>query len=229
MNTFKRNIDIIEKERLNVRVSEVRKSLDSSLNWVVIFILTGIIIASAIHIYYFDKSNWSLISKFSICAAPIGIWSVIEQYFEQKKNGNKQLKNLTEIQNENQITVVSIELNRIAKLEEYEDEGDLYLIETKDKKCIYLWDVEYMLVDDKEFPSDQIEMYVDDTFIVGIDKKVKCSGNKLTPIIINAESKLSFFEKVGFPENLQLEEKSFDKIMEEIVSITNKKQKPNNS
>ena len=216
MTTIKRNIDSVEKEKLNTRISEITKSLNIRLNWITISILIGITIASAFHIYYFDYSNWSLTSKFSVCLAPIGIWVVIEQYFKQKKNGNKELKSLTEIRNEGQISVVSIELKRIAKLEEYEDEGDLYLIETKDKKCIYLWDAEYLLIDDKEFPSTQIEVYVDDTFKFGIDKKVKCSGNKLTPSIVNGKDKWSFFGKVGFPGELQVEEKPFDKIIEEI-------------
>ena len=216
MNTIKRNIDIKEKEKLNTRISEIKESLNIRFNWIVVFVLIGITIASMVHIIYFDKSNWSLISKFSVCVAPIGIWVVIERYFKQKKNGNKELKSLTDIQNEGQISVVTFELNRIAKLEEYEDEGDLYLIETKDKKCTYLWDAEYLLINDKEFPSDQFEVYVDDTFKFGIDKKVKCLGNKLTPTIINGENKWAFFGKVGFPGDLQIEEKPFDQIIEEI-------------
>ena len=119
MTTIKRNIDSVEKEKLNTRISEITKSLNIRINWITISILIGITIASAFHIYYFDYSNWSLISKFSVCLAPIGIWVIIEQYFKQKKNGNKELKSLTEIRNEGQISVVSIELNRIAKLEEY--------------------------------------------------------------------------------------------------------------
>lgn len=152
--------------------------------------------------------------------APIGIWVVIEQYMKQKKNGNKQLQSLTKIKNGNQISVVPIELNRIVKLEEYEDEGDLYLIETKDKKCIYLWDAEYLLIDDKEFPSEQIEVYVDDTFKFGINKKVKCLGNKLIPTIVKGKDKWSFYGKVSFPRDLQIEEKPFDKIIEELKTKT---------
>lgn len=216
MNTITRNIDSIEREFLDKRISEIKESLNIRLSWTAIFILVGITAASAIHIYYFEKSNWSLISKLFVCVAPIGVWVVVEQYLKQKKNGSKELQSLTEIQNKNQISVVPLELNRIAKLEEYEDEGDLYLIETKDKKCVYLWDAEYLLIDDKEFPSDQVEVYVDDTFKFGIDKKVKCSGNKLTPTIVNRENKWSFFEMVGFPGDLQVEEKSFDEIIEEI-------------
>lgn len=216
MNTIKRNINSIEKDKLNARISEIRESLNIRLNWTAIIVLIGITVLSAVHIYYFDKSNWSLISKFSVCAAPIGIWVVIEHYFKQKKNGNKELRSLTEIQNDGKVSVVPLELNRVAKLEEYEDEGDLYLIETKDKECIYLWDAEYLLVDDKEFPSEQVEVYIDDIFKFGIDKKVRCSGNKLTPIIVSGENKWSFYGKVGFPGDLHAEEKSFDKIIEEI-------------
>ena len=216
MNTIKRNINSVEKEKLRRRISEIKDSLNIRLSWTAIFILMGITVASAIHIYYFDKSNWSLISKFSVCMAPIGIWVVVEQYFKQKRNGNKELLSLSKIQNENQISVVPIELDRIAKLEEHEDEGDLYLIETKDKKCLYLWDVEYLLIDDDEFPSEQVEVYVDDTFKFGINRKVKCSGNKLTPTVINGETKWSFYGKVGFPGDLQVEEKPFDRIIEEI-------------
>jgi hypothetical protein len=220
MNAINRNIDSIEREKLDKRISEIRESLNIRLNWTAIFILLGITAASAIHIYYFDKSNWSLISKISVCVAPIGIWVVVEQYFRQKKNENKELQSLTEIRNENQILVISVELDRIAKFEEYEDEGDLYLVETKDKESIYLWDAEYLLFDDNEFPSEQVEVYVDDTFKFGIDKKVKCSGNKLTPIIVSGESKWTFFKRVGFPGDLQTEEKPFDKIIEEIKQLS---------
>ena len=94
MNTIKRNINSIEKEKLNARISEIRESLNIRLNLAVIIVLIGITVLSAVHIYYFDKSNWSLISKFSVCAAPIGIWVVIEHYFKQKKNGNKELMSL---------------------------------------------------------------------------------------------------------------------------------------
>ncbi|NOU61989.1 hypothetical protein [Marinifilum caeruleilacunae] len=121
-----------------------------------------------------------------------------------------------EIQNKGQISVFPIDLNKIARLEEYEDEGDLYLIETKDKKCIYLWDNEYYLIDDKDFPSDKLEVYIENAFKYGIGKKVNCLGNKVTPIIVKGDYKWSYFGKLGFPDDLQIEDKQFDAIIEEI-------------
>jgi hypothetical protein len=141
---------------------------------------------------------------------------LVEQYFKRKKNGNRELESLVEIEVSGQVSVFPIDLNKIAKLEEYEDEGDLYLIETKDKKCIYLWDNEFYLADDKNFPSDRMEVYVEDAFKYGIGRKVKCIGNKMAPIIIKGDYKWSYFGKVGLPEDLQVEDKPFDAIIEEI-------------
>ncbi|WP_171597250.1 hypothetical protein [Marinifilum caeruleilacunae] len=87
---MRRKINLKESEQLNNRISEIKNSLGIKLNWFLIIVLIGITIASAFHIYFFDKSNWSLISKFLVCAAPIGLWVLVEQYFKRKKSGNKE-------------------------------------------------------------------------------------------------------------------------------------------
>lgn len=214
MNTIRRNINPVERKKLEKGILNIEESLGTRINGLVVFILTGITIASAVHIYYFDKSHWSLISKLSVCVAPIGIWVLIEQYFKQKKIWREELKSLFEIRTQSHISVFPIDLNRIAKLKG--DEDDLYLIETKDKKCVYLWDDEYLLLEDKDFPSEQMEVYVDDTFKYVLNKKVKCFGSKVLPILVEAKKQEPFYEKMGFPEDLQIETRTFDSIIEAI-------------
>lgn len=216
MKTIKRNINQNEKAKLDTRVLEIQTRLGVGLNFKVVLFLFGISIASGFHIFYYDDSNWSLLSKLLIVTTPIGIWVVIQEYFKQKKNSNKELNSLVELQESGQISVMSININRIAKLQEHEDEGDLYLIENKENKCIYLWGAAFLPMGDKEFPSEQIEVYVDELVMSAINKRVNSNGKKLNPILVSTECKWAHYSKVGFPEELQLLGQTFDDILLEI-------------
>ena len=219
MKNIKRPLDETEKTALGQRIAALRSSLKVRLNWKAVLILAAIGLASGMHIRYYDASNWSIISKFLMCIVPVGFWIVIEDYFKQKKNGSVELLALAKISKSGQISVLPLRINRIAKLEEHGDEGDLYLIENESGKCLWLWDAEYLLVEEASFPAEQTEVYPDETFRNSMGKKVKCSGEKLTPVVVDGAKKWAYFGKVGFPGDLQWEKKGFDEVIRAISDI----------
>lgn len=221
MKNIKRLLNNTEKAALDQRMAALRSSLQIRLNWKALLILIAIGLASGVHIRYYDASNWSIISKFLICIVPVGFWIVIEDYFKQKKNGSAELFALAKISKSGQISVLPLRINRIAKLEEHEDEGDLYLIENESGKCLWLWDAECLLVEDASFPGAQIEIYLDEPFRNVMGKKVKCSGEKRTPVVVDGSKKWAYFGKVGFPGDLQLEKMGFDEVIRAISDIGN--------
>ena len=179
-----------------------------------------ITILSGIHIFYFDDSDWSLISKCLVCFAPIGIWVEIEFYFKHLKIENTEYTCLTSTLEKEEIEIVAINVQRIIKLEEYKDEADLYLIEQKDNSCVYLWDAEYLIQNSSDFPSEFIEIYQDIAVKFALDKKVTCYGNKLKMGTISGKCKWMYFGKHGFPGDLGKEDKNFEEVLDELKGIS---------
>lgn len=212
MKAKNRPLDSSESSNLSESIRQLEKNAPK-INWTAILVFSLLTILSAIHIYYYDKSNWSLISKCMVCFCPIIIWIIIENKY---KGRTKTLNELKEIENRKIINVVEINARRVIEFSEGEDEGTLYLIEQEDGQCVYLWDYEYLISEDKSFPCDRFDVYTDNEFKYAIKEKVKCMGERIEPIKISGKDKWDYFDAKGFPNDLEIEKKAFDEVMNEI-------------
>ncbi|MNY00084.1 hypothetical protein D3C86_1325660 [compost metagenome] len=108
MQITRRSLNRIESNKLSQYINQFEKANNLKLNWKVIFILLILICLFATHIYYYDKSNWSLISKFLISICPIIIWIMVENKFKGKKEKAKTLNRLKDIKAKNSIEIIDL-------------------------------------------------------------------------------------------------------------------------
>ena len=212
MTTQNRQLNIKEKETLEEEIRSLSNEFNKSLNWTFIVTLAVITILCAFHIYHYDKSNWSLISKTLVCVCPIGIWVIVENKFKGRRKTMAYINELKSINATSTIQVLSIDIKRVIKFQEKDDEGTLYLIETGNSDCIYLWDNQWLISEDLNFPKEHLEVYMNDNFINAMSSKVNCYGRQIEPITISGKQKWSYFED-SFPADLQKESKTFDEIV----------------
>lgn len=219
MKTENRQLDEIENSKLSERITQLEKAVNPKLNWKAILILLLLTALFAIHIYYYDKSNWSLISKFLVCVCPIIIWILVENKNNGKKKSMSRIEELKDIEIRKTIDIIKINATRIIEFIEKDDEGTLYLIENTDGQCFYLWDEQYLISEDKPFPCNRFDIYLDNSFKYAIEEKINCKGERIESIKISGKDKWTYFKDKGFPKDLEIEKKKFDEIINEINTI----------
>ena len=219
MQIKKRQLNDSESKKLSKKIKELEKINYLKINWIVISTLVLLTCLFAVHIYFYDKSNWSLISKFLVCLCPIIIWIYIENKVKIKKQSSKSLNQLKEIQLKKSIEIIEVEANRIIEFLEKEDEGILYLIETLDGESFYLWTEQYLIPENGNFPCNKFHIYFNNEFKYAIDEKIYCKSEKIDTIQISGDDKWSYFEKRGFPADLELEKQKFEDIIYALKSL----------
>jgi hypothetical protein len=126
------------------------------------------------------------------------------------------IKQLDNILVTNSIDVTPITAKQIALAKEYEDEGDLYIVETEDCDILYLWDTDYNLK--KNFPCLEFEIY-NKEFYELIGRQINPISDKFKPIVIDAKAKWNYLRKVAVPEHLTIEKRDFKKLIEQINNV----------
>lgn len=220
MQTKNRQLNNIEIKILSRYIQKLENELNRKLNWPAILIVCFLCILFAIHIYNYDKSNWSLISKFLIGICPVTIWILVENKYKNRKNDKQFLLDLKHIETSKTINIIEISATRIIEFSEKNDEGAHYLIELKDGQCLYMWDEQYLISENKQFPCKQFEIYIDRNLKYAIEEKVNCKGDKIEALKIPGKVKWEYFKEKGFPLDLEIETKTFDQVIEEIKMIT---------
>ena len=217
----KRQINQAERKVLTAEINKLEKTLTTPLNWKAIIIFAIITILSAIHIYYYDDSNWSLPSKFLVCFGPIGIWVTLEIKYKGKKKENKKLDELKEINKNGLINIITVSTNRVIEFEQKDDEGTLFLIENVKGESMYLYDDQWLIPHPRKFPCDKFDIYLDKEFVYAMTRKVYCAGDKINPVKVPGELSWKYFESMerGWPGDLSKESKTFDEILTDIKTI----------
>ena len=105
-----------------------------------------------------------------------------------------------------------INAKRIAVAKEFEDEGDLFIIECDINKILYLWDYDYKLR--KKFPCLDFEIY-DDNFFTLFGRQVYPISERIKALTIDKKAKWNYMKKVGAPRNLQTDSINFDRLIED--------------
>jgi len=209
-----RKLNDREREDIKKTIENCTTEIQKRFNWNSLFVCILIITLSGYHIYLYNDSNWSLISKFLILITPIICLSMVEDFVKRKKRNRKKKVLLDEFLHLNKISLFPIKAKNVAELEEYEDEGILYLIEMEDDNCIYLWD--YFSNFPESFPNDSFEVYLDDVYLNYIDNSIVCYGKKIAPLIIKGKSKWDYFSKEGFPGDFETAKESFEVMTQKI-------------
>ena len=105
-----------------------------------------------------------------------------------------------------------INAKKIAVANEFEDEGDLYIIEYKTDGILYLWDYDYNL--QKKFPCLDFEIY-EEEFHKLLGRQIYPVSERISPIVIDKQAKWNYMKKIGVPEHLKTNSVNFDKLIEE--------------
>jgi hypothetical protein len=218
MKLESRPLEREEMAKITATIEELDREVHRGLNVPLIIGLGAVTLGSAIHIYHYDASDWSLISKSLICLCLIIIWLIIEEKYKGRKNRIAGLEALKSMGRSGVVRVCRIQAKRVIAFEEKEDEGVLYLIECDTGKCIYLWDEQYLIPTDGPFPSETIEVYLDDTFKYAVEEKVNCKGKRVDTITVSGKEKWEYFGHRGFPEDFEMEEKGFDEMLKALAS-----------
>ncbi|MBC8112563.1 MAG: hypothetical protein H7Y04_16040 [Verrucomicrobia bacterium] len=125
------------------------------------------------------------------------------------------------LQQKELVEVLKIYAKRAIEFEEEGDEGVLYLVESNEGECTYLWNEQYLIPEDGSFPCHIFELYLDDNFKYAIEEKINCIGEKFDSIRVSASKKRDYFKDRNLPEDLDTEKKIFDEVLEELKMLPN--------
>jgi|GEM_PF-1023658 len=172
-----------------------------------------IYIASIIHLGFFEFLFGTL-GVFSIAFIVFMPYEV----YKAKKKHKKFLREIDALIGLGTVSVFPVKATRIALAKEYEDEGDLYIVELDPDTLLYLWDNEYNL--HKKLPCLEFEIYDENFFkLTGINASPL--SDRVSPVNINKKAKWAYIGKVGFPETRMIQKASFDKLIDEINAFAN--------
>ena len=176
------------------------------------FVLAGLLGAGCTYIAIFTHDNvWIL---------PIGTLAVLSfgfiiftpyEIFRRKKKYKGLLQGIQAAIERGTVATCVINAKRIAVAKEYEDEGDLFIIEFDINKVIHLWNYDYSLK--KKFPCLDFEIYEDDFFKL-FGRQIYPLSNRIKPIIIDRKAKWNYMKKIGAPGHLQTDNIALDAIIE---------------
>jgi hypothetical protein len=131
------------------------------------------------------------------------------EVYKGKKKKDERLKELNHFINEGGVCTCLVEAKRIAVAEEYEDEGDLYIIEYEFGKVLYLWNYDYT---PKNFPCLVFEIY-EDRFFKMFGRQVCMLSKPIKPVVISGKAKWNYLENMGVPGHLTTQNINFDKLI----------------
>ena len=130
--------------------------------------------------------------------------------YKMKKKHKDFLQRLKATIDKGTVDTCLINAKRIAVAKEYEDEGDLFIIEYDTDKVLYLWDYDYNL--QKKFPCLNFEIY-EENFFKLFGRQVYPLSDRIKPLSIDEKGKWNYMSKVGTAEHLQTENINFDKLI----------------
>lgn len=132
------------------------------------------------------------------------------EMYRKRRRSKKRWSQLNQLLMENGIQVTRVNALQVAVAKEYEDEGDLFIIEYKAGEVLYLWDYDDQLK--KRFPCQQFEIYAADfTSLTG--RPVHALSERIQPRVIDAKSKWKYLKKYGGPGHMTTEQIEFEELM----------------
>ncbi|GAO44721.1 hypothetical protein [Flavihumibacter petaseus] len=131
------------------------------------------------------------------------------EIYKDKVRHKEFMQQLNTIINRGTVDTCTILAKRIAVAKEFEDEGDLYIIEYETDKLLYLWDNFNM---PRKFPCLEFELY-EENFINTFGRQVYPLSGRIEPVIIDRKAKWNYMKKIGAPGHLETETNNFDSLV----------------
>ena len=132
------------------------------------------------------------------------------EIYKARKKHKSFLNDLGKFIDASTVDTYIVNAKRIAVAEEYEDEGDLFIIECDADKVLYLWDYDYNLR--KKFPCLDFEIY-DEKFFNLFGRQVYPLSEPIKPLTIDKKAKWNYMSRIGTPEHLEIQAINFDKLI----------------
>ncbi len=201
-------------------LKKIRKNNESVLNrgykWPNVMLALAL---AALCMYGATWTRYDLITFILGVSAVFSIGYVFFMPFEAYKDirrANKMIRKIDDMLEADVLEVSPVNATQIARAKEYEDEGDLYIIEMKDSRILYIRDFDHNLR--KGFPCLEFELY-DEEFRDLTGRLINPISEKIKPIEVDSMAKWNFFQKSP-PEHLQIQKTSFDRLIEKINNQT---------
>jgi len=183
------------------------------IHYVIIAILLGIGLSYLVPVFH--SKFWAFIfGTLAILCFAFAVLGPYEYYKDLKKLKSR-IREIDNFLDSNQLKTIPVEALRIAIAKEYEDEGDLIIIEYQTNNILFLWDYDYNL--GKKFPCLKFEIY-NDTFFRLVEKQVCALSEKVPPIYIDKKLKWAYMKKYGCPGHLTTEQINLDDLMDKFYA-----------
>ena len=205
----KRKISSFEIEKIDSAITDYSQADKPRIRFLFFGVLLCILFGW--HIYIFNHSSWSLISKWGIVLVPISIWVYVEDFFKIKKKKKTYLEQLTEFKEKNELSMLVIRPKRVLEFLKFEEDMAFYLVEEANGQSFYLCDFEDQFP--IEFPTTILEYYLDDIYSSSTNQKLLCKGSKIPLIGINTPKNWADNEKMGDLYNFESPKYSFDEFL----------------
>ena len=150
------------------------------------------------------------IGTIAVCAFGFIVFGPYEIY-KLRKLHQGQLQQLDDYINKGTVATYVIDAKRIAVAKEYEDEGDLFIVEYDRDKVLYLWGNENM---PRQFPCLRFEVY-EESFYHLTGKQVYSLSERIDALVIDNTAKWNYMNKVGCPAHLQTDHINFDTLLQQ--------------
>lgn len=139
------------------------------------------------------------------------VFTPYEVYKVKKRNKDK-LNRFSAAMEKGSATVCPVQASRIALAREFEDEGDLYLVEYEKGSVLFFWDLQHNL-HKRKFPCLHFEIYEDDFFtLTGL--AIHPLSERTVPVHIDQKAKWNYMKKYGVPGHLETEAIEFEVLLE---------------
>lgn len=148
----------------------------------------------------------------TVLAAGFVVFMPYELY-KLKKGRREFMVALNDLIDGGTVATCHIHATRIALAKEYEDEGDLFIVEIDEGNLLSLWDYDYTLR--KKFPCLDFEIY-EEKFAKPLGRMIYSLSERINPVTIDRKAKWSYMSKVGAPDHLEVIKANFDQFISEI-------------
>jgi ABC-type multidrug transport system fused ATPase/permease subunit len=193
--------------KLKNKAMKKRTSRYKVLDFIFIF-LTGLALTDIAVGIKIDMATFVFGTMALLCFIFLVFWpNVINN---QPRQQQKRWSQINHLLMENGIQVTRVNALQVAVAREYDDEGDLFIIEYKAGEVLYLWDQDDQLK--KRFPCQQFEIYTDD-FTALTGRPVHALSERIHPREIDAKSKWKYLRKYGDPGHMTTEQIGFEELM----------------
>lgn len=135
------------------------------------------------------------------------------EVYKVKRRNKVKLKRFIAAIEKGSVSVCPVQASRIALAREFEDEGDLYLVEYEKGNVLFFWDLQHNL-HKRKFPCLHFEIYEEDFFtLTGL--AIRPLSERIAPVLIDQKAKWNYMKKYGVPAQLETAETDFDSLTDQ--------------